>query len=406
MQRIPFVVVLWVASIYEAGPVYADKWWPLAPSEHFSDDHFFRFVITPQDPLPLPPPLPLPQREPRERERERASCTGALQRWDSRSPGKYQPVWARALVNDDAPVEVVVDSTGRFVATFDNWYATGYGSNAVVVYGPDGAVVRSLSLLDLLLPAEIARLSMSVGSVRWLESARFEGATDRRLLEIQVRQAASDGTPTASIALRLDPITGSALRSDADLEKIAEQRVLCQTLPASDSSIEWKACLAKATSDVWCALCRRLRADPVRQVRAATPANLEGQPLDSPEWSALGVVTGFHSVSLKKAGLEARLVEADGSASVARDPVSLYLIVTNGTADLVQRIWRVPRTVERIRKVSAAACGVDVAVDVDDQDTDDPVVHTVRETLRLCFLSSDRKLEPLLKIAELPQAPQ
>ncbi len=380
------VVVLWVASLSEAGPVFADKAWPPA-EEHFSDDHFYRFVISTAD-------------------LEHPSCTGALERWDSRSPGKYQPIWARPLVNMIAPVDVVVDSSGRFVTTFDNWSSRGYGANAVVVYGPDGALVRAYSLLDLLLPAEIDNLSMSASSVAWFESATYEGAADRRLLEIHVRQEHPERTPIASIVLRIDPVTGLALRSDAELETIAEQKTLCQTLPASESPREWKACRARGSSDVWCSLCAHLRYKFPLSALAAVTATPEGQPLDGPEWSVLGFVTGVHPVPLKKAGLEARVVESGGS--VARDPVTLFLVVTNnGSSDRVDRIWRVPRTVARFRNIAAAACGVDVAVDVQNPNGDapnagDPVARTVRKTLRLCFLSADRKLEPTLKTSELP----
>jgi hypothetical protein len=58
------------------------------------------------------------------------------------------------------------------------------------------------------------------------------------------------------------------------------------------------------------------------------------QLLDGAEWKALGLITGFHSVQHKKSGFEARLLESDGSGSVARDPISLFLVVTNkGTSD-------------------------------------------------------------------------
>jgi hypothetical protein len=80
----------------------------------------------------------------------------------------------------------------------------------------------------------------------------------------------------------------------------------------------------------------------------------------------LALVTGFHRVAHQLSGLDVRLLEADGSASVARDPVSLFPIVTNnGTSDVSRRIWRLPYGVERVRGISSTACGVDVRVDVD-----------------------------------------
>ena len=47
---------------------------------------------------------------------------GLLQR---RTEQGWANVWDRALVNDVAPVEVLVSSEGR-IATFDNWHAMGY----------------------------------------------------------------------------------------------------------------------------------------------------------------------------------------------------------------------------------------------------------------------------------------
>ncbi|MEP6652147.1 MAG: hypothetical protein ABJA82_02250 [Myxococcales bacterium] len=51
-----------------------------------------------------------------------------------------------------------------------------------------------------------------------------------------------------------------------------------------------------------------------RSVRAAEES---GELLEGPEGKTLGRVTGFHSVRHKKSGLEARLLDADGSSSVA-----------------------------------------------------------------------------------------
>jgi hypothetical protein len=115
----------------------------------------------------------------------------------------------------------------------------------------------------------------------------------------------------------------------------------------------------------------------------------EEQPVD--KWSLLGIITGYHSVVHKASGLEIRVLEADGSASVAWDPVSLFVVVTNhGTADLVQHVWRVPRGVVRVRSLSPTSCGADVQVDVDKFSKDDRVVGTRAATLRLCFLSPKR----------------
>src|SRR3954471_11741912 len=90
----------------------------------------------------------------------------------------------------------------------------------------------------------------------------------------------------------------------------------------------------------------------------------EEQPVE--KWSVLGMITGYHSVVHKASGLEVRVLEADGSASVAWDPVSLFVVVTNnGTSDGEQHVWRLPQGVVRVRALSPTTCGADVQVYVD-----------------------------------------
>ena len=121
-------------------------------------------------------------------------------------------------------------------------------------------------------------------------------------------------------------------------------------------------------------------------------------PLDGAHSKALGQITGFHSVQHKKSGFEARLLESDGSASVAKDPIALFLVVTNkGTSDLVERTWRIPIGVGKVRNLVVAKCGVDVLVDVDSSDSKRPTA----KTLRLCFLSTEGKLQDVLKVNEV-----
>jgi hypothetical protein len=134
---------------------------------------------------------------------------------------------------------------------------------------------------------------------------------------------------------------------------------------------------------------------------AVSAAGQDGVLLDGPEGKALSLVTGFHSVRHKKSGFEVRLLEADGSASVAQDPVALYVVVTNnGASDLVERAWRIPRGVARVRGVSASDCGVEVRVDVDRPFSDGKAKGLMPKVFRLCFLSPQGKLEANFKVTE------
>jgi hypothetical protein len=135
---------------------------------------------------------------------------------------------------------------------------------------------------------------------------------------------------------------------------------------------------------------------------SAIAADRDGELLDAPRWGVLGAITGFHSVRHRKSGLEARLLEADGSASVAEDPVALYLVVTNnGTSDRVERIWRIPRGVVKVKGLVETPCGTDVRVEVDRISRDGLVTGTTPKILRLCFLSSTGTLQAQLKVAEV-----
>ena len=78
------------------------------------------------------------------------------------------------------------------------------------------------------------------------------------------------------------------------------------------------------------------------------------------EWEKLAMVTGFHSVTEAKSGFQLRVIEANGRVTVAINPISLYLVVTNDSSagDLQQHIWRLPVTVGRVKRVTAISSGV------------------------------------------------
>lgn len=108
------------------------------------------------------------------------SARGQLQR---RSGSKWKDEWEKELLNDVAPVDVLVSKSGH-VVTFDNWHTMGYGDDVIVVYDASGALVCSLGLHDLL-PAEVVdNLPRSVSSIRWRKGERF--SDDQRLLTITI----------------------------------------------------------------------------------------------------------------------------------------------------------------------------------------------------------------------------
>jgi len=134
----------------------------------------------------------------------------------------------------------------------------------------------------------------------------------------------------------------------------------------------------------------------------ASAAGQDAELLEGEGWRALAFITGFRSVRHKKSGFEVRLLEADGSASVAENPVGLYLVVTNnGTSDGVEQIWHLRRGVARVKGLAATACGADVRVDVDRFTSDGQVRGTMPRILRVCFLDSKGTLEKELRVGEV-----
>jgi len=78
------------------------------------------------------------------------------------------------------------------------------------------------------------------------------------------------------------------------------------------------------------------------------------------EWEKLAMVTGVHSLAEPKTGFQLRVIEANGRVTVAINPITLYLVVTNDSSagDLQQHIWRLPVTVGRVKRVAAINSGV------------------------------------------------
>ncbi|NIT36142.1 MAG: hypothetical protein GTN49_06540 [candidate division Zixibacteria bacterium] len=78
-----------------------------------------------------------------------------------------QELWARELANPSAPHGVLVADAGDYVVTFDEWGKVGYGPNVVVIYGPEGDLVKKFALEDLLTGEEIAAVPFTASSRWW-----------------------------------------------------------------------------------------------------------------------------------------------------------------------------------------------------------------------------------------------
>lgn len=75
-------------------------------------------------------------------------------------------VWKRTLLNDICPVNAIIANDGSSVATFDNWYSTGYGVNVFVVYDEKGNAKKTYKLEEIS-PFPLNDYMMTISSLYW-----------------------------------------------------------------------------------------------------------------------------------------------------------------------------------------------------------------------------------------------
>lgn len=161
-----------VLSLWLAGPARADSWAMPEIETTLSANGQYRFTVTP---APFGSQLDYFREEVKAENSgkpvERPAPFGLLERRDPR--GRWEPVWAGPLMNPVAPASVLVAADGRHVVTFDNWHSVGHGSHVIVIYGPDGTLVRSLALTDLVPQDYVEALPHSVSSLYWSRDEAF-----------------------------------------------------------------------------------------------------------------------------------------------------------------------------------------------------------------------------------------
>ena len=179
-----FLVILAAAAFVALTPARADSW-ALPRVETFeADQGLYRFTVTPR---PLDSQLAYFEEKIAELEGQppapHPGPTGVLERRDGE---EWIKVWDVPLANDVAPVSALVAPDGSHVVTFDNWHSVGYGENVIVIYDVGGALVRSLTLTELLGEDYIEALPRSVSSVRWKKAAQYSPLYDQLHLDVLV----------------------------------------------------------------------------------------------------------------------------------------------------------------------------------------------------------------------------
>jgi hypothetical protein len=124
------------------------------------------------------------------------------------------------------------------------------------------------------------------------------------------------------------------------------------------------------------------------------------KPLDA-EWATLAIITGFHEAFDKQNDFEVRLLEADGSVTVALNPVALYVVINNSSgADLQHYVWRLPHRVSEVKgvKLSPPILRIRAEIDADPSDSS----KKVEKVLSVQYSVSHRVLSDTLSMSEEP----
>ena len=85
--------------------------------------------------------------------------------WHRFNGTSYERTRAVDLLNPIAPVDIEVTDLGSLVA-IDNWHNLGQGS-VLVIYSPDGQLVKKFSLSDLYSNSDLARIRTTTSSIHW-----------------------------------------------------------------------------------------------------------------------------------------------------------------------------------------------------------------------------------------------
>ena len=130
-----------------------------------------------------------------------------------------------------------------------------------------------------------------------------------------------------------------------------------------------------------------------------------GQETTTPlggEWATWAMITGFHHVFDKRNQLEVRLLQADGSATVALNPVSLYVVITNNSsaADLQQYVWLLPHRVRNVKSIKLVDSVLQIRAEVD---ADPEASKSAPRELSVRYSVSDGVLSKTLIVSELSQ---
>jgi TonB family protein len=134
--------------------------------------------------------------------RRKDGWRGALFHKTARGAWRRHARWR--FVNQWGPGGAAVANDGT-VVTYENICQVGFGPDIIVIYRPDGKLVRSLRLSDLLIEDDIKLLPHSVNYMQWADTRSIDEDTRRIVFDLNEPQ------PQKNVQLAVSLDTGELL---------------------------------------------------------------------------------------------------------------------------------------------------------------------------------------------------
>jgi len=186
LLRFPIYVLIFT-GLFVSMIAKADTWDNPSVKTYYSENKKFKLIITPEQTSdkynlweyyksnkhPQTKKI-LKQKEKflrsiSEHDTIRIPCTGELYKINGTDSIL---IWKRPLLNEVCPVYAIISNDGSSIATFDNWYSTGYGINVFVVYDEKGNAKKTYKLEEIS-PLPLNDYSMSISSLYWRKDVRY-----------------------------------------------------------------------------------------------------------------------------------------------------------------------------------------------------------------------------------------
>jgi hypothetical protein len=268
-------MLLTAAALISASPALADSWAMPTPTTIVSPAGTMRATI-----IPRPMTSQIEYFEDKVARREPAggvsgsAARTAVARIERKEAGGWTFLREQPLLNEVAPVVALVSDTG-FVATLDNWHSVGFGEHVLAIYRPDGSVVRSFALPDLLPDTYTAGLPHSVSSLHWRRGLRLSPDQHRLIIDVALPEESREQFEShKTLPLEIELATARVLPRDPatwrDAEAAASRVAAARRqweeearafrrnpllAPTSQEEQDWHAYLREAfarTDPQWC----------------------------------------------------------------------------------------------------------------------------------------------------------